>query len=570
MSRRKKSDEDGCVAWLIVAVLIAGGYVLERIGRAITGSTDGGHNLIVGGAAVIVIALVLSLLTFIANQREQQRRRIAERRRLRALQLADVDQMTGIDFEHYVGALLTDQGFQVQLTMGSGDFGVDVIAEQGDEQWAVQCKRRKSPVSLKAVQEAVAGKDYYGCSAAMVVTNNYFTQSARALARSAGCKLINRDALADWILDFQTAHTAGTTSPTETLLDKTKAIAIAMPGEITRERVAWVLGWLVLAIALFGTLFLLRDSPRQIADEAYVPTPVVAVAQPTSTHSNPHRTTVDASNTTRISYPTYTPRPMGTPVPTRQPNPTSTPWAIPAVVTARGLNVREGPGVDYQPLGAVGQGTELVLDGRNRSGTWVHGRAPDEDLEGWLSAGYVKIHGDVMTLPVVGVDLAGKPQATASTLRRPTSTPEPRATVVGGSIGVTRADVQSFFEKPELGFEFRQEGDVRGQPQFWGMSPSEVASIQLLGPPENLVRAAIMIFVNSDDPTEVMENSAYLIFFLKKAVPGWEEGVDWVETNLSTLGEGRVKTTHENVDIILEATEVRGVGIVSVAVEPSN
>lgn len=102
--------------------------------------------------------------------------------------------------------------------------------------------------------------------------------------------------------------------------------------------------------------------------------------------------------------PTVVQAPTGTLAPTQAPSPTSTsitPQELSAVVTARGLNVRAGPGPGYQRLGAVGQGTQLILDGRNRSGTWVHGRAPEAGLEGWLSNGYMDIAGDVMTLPVI-------------------------------------------------------------------------------------------------------------------------------------------------------------------------
>ena len=37
----------------------------------------------------------------------------------------------------------------------------------------------------------------------MVVTNNYFTKGAKELAQSTACKLIDRDSLAQWILDYR-------------------------------------------------------------------------------------------------------------------------------------------------------------------------------------------------------------------------------------------------------------------------------------------------------------------------------------------------------------------------------
>jgi uncharacterized protein YraI len=83
---------------------------------------------------------------------------------------------------------------------------------------------------------------------------------------------------------------------------------------------------------------------------------------------------------------------------------TSTPLpegALNAVVTSKGLNVRTGPGPEFAKLGAVGNGTELVLIGRNSDGSWVRGTAEEEGLEGWLSVFFMRVDGDVRSLPVL-------------------------------------------------------------------------------------------------------------------------------------------------------------------------
>lgn len=109
--------------------------------------------------------------------------------------------------------------------------------------------------------------------------------------------------------------------------------------------------------------------------------------------------------------------------------PTSSPVSeLTAVVTALGLNVRAGPGVEYARLGAVAGGTELTLSGRDQSGTWVRGRAPEEELEGWFSAQYMDIDGDVMALPVMRVESSGQLQTT------PMVTPTPTGVVIPESL----------------------------------------------------------------------------------------------------------------------------------------
>lgn len=101
--------------------------------------------------------------------------------------------MTGYDYEHAVAAYLLRNGFHdVEVTQASGDYGVDIVAWKDSLKYAVQCKYYTSPVGVSAIQEVVAGKSMYGCSVAMVVTNNDFTPSAEELARANSVILVPR------------------------------------------------------------------------------------------------------------------------------------------------------------------------------------------------------------------------------------------------------------------------------------------------------------------------------------------------------------------------------------------
>lgn len=121
------------------------------------------------------------------------------------------DYMTGEDFEVFVAQILRRIGFtNIQLTKGSGDQGVDIIAERDGIKYAIQCKRYSQPVGNKAVQEVFAGKVFYHCHIGVVVTNNYFTQSAKDLARENGIVLWDRNFLQNIINSkkeyFEFAH----------------------------------------------------------------------------------------------------------------------------------------------------------------------------------------------------------------------------------------------------------------------------------------------------------------------------------------------------------------------------
>lgn len=112
-----------------------------------------------------------------------------------------MDSLDGTAFEAYVEKLLTRRGYRVRRTGKSGDLGVDLIADKPPLRFAVQVKRQSQPVSRRAVSDAVAGKAQYKCNAAMVVTNNLFSTGAQELAHSNGCKLVDRNVLADWMLE---------------------------------------------------------------------------------------------------------------------------------------------------------------------------------------------------------------------------------------------------------------------------------------------------------------------------------------------------------------------------------
>lgn len=106
------------------------------------------------------------------------------------------DYMTGENFEVFVAQILRKIGFTgIQLTKGSCDQGVDILAEKDGIKYAIQCKRYSQPVGNKAVQEVFAGKTFYRCHVGAVVTNNYFTQSAKDLARENGIVLWGKDFL---------------------------------------------------------------------------------------------------------------------------------------------------------------------------------------------------------------------------------------------------------------------------------------------------------------------------------------------------------------------------------------
>ncbi len=63
----------------------------------------------------------------------------------------------------------------------------------------IQAKNYSENVGNAAVQQALAAKAFYSCDHAMVVTNSYFTPSAKALADASGVALVDRRELQSYL-----------------------------------------------------------------------------------------------------------------------------------------------------------------------------------------------------------------------------------------------------------------------------------------------------------------------------------------------------------------------------------
>lgn len=206
--RRRASSIDALVATIIVVTIITA--IAPTVMHAIDTVVNWPHLLVYRHTGnqqwastaewVYAIVVVAALAGGPFALRAYKRRRVmrAQQRLARRSGLADIDAMTGVEFEQFVAARMASAGWRVSTTPVTGDFGVDLIARANGGAIAVQCKRYARPVGVKAVQEVVSGAVRHGCSQTMVVSNQEFTRQARELAAAHNCTLIGRTALPHW------------------------------------------------------------------------------------------------------------------------------------------------------------------------------------------------------------------------------------------------------------------------------------------------------------------------------------------------------------------------------------
>ena len=108
--------------------------------------------------------------------------------------------MEGHQFEYFCADVLRKKGFEnVEVTQGSGDQGIDIIAFKEGIKYGIQCKCYSDDIGNKAVQEVFSGKTFYNCHVGVVLTNRYFTTSAKELAEKNGVLLWDRDKLNEFV-----------------------------------------------------------------------------------------------------------------------------------------------------------------------------------------------------------------------------------------------------------------------------------------------------------------------------------------------------------------------------------
>lgn len=131
--------------------------------------TDNKFILIIGVLVLVLAGLAVGIFFLVRARRKMP---------------SNLDLMEGHDFEYFCAQLLKRRGFQdVEVTKGSGDYGIDILAEKDGITYAIQCKCYAAPVGVKAIQEAYAGRDYYDRMVGAVLTNQYFTTPAVEAAK---------------------------------------------------------------------------------------------------------------------------------------------------------------------------------------------------------------------------------------------------------------------------------------------------------------------------------------------------------------------------------------------------
>jgi restriction system protein len=193
MAKKKTQHEEfedavGCFSF-IVALIISVPYGIFA-------------ESFLGGVVAFLIVFFCVCIYF--NSKEEQRiNKIREQ--IRKSGIKEIDQMKGTSYEVYLSEMYKTFGYKVLGTKKSGDFGADLILNKDKRTIAVQVKRYKKNVGIRAIQEVTSAMSYYNADEGWVITNSYFTKSAKELALQSKIRLIDRNELISEIIQSKEA-----------------------------------------------------------------------------------------------------------------------------------------------------------------------------------------------------------------------------------------------------------------------------------------------------------------------------------------------------------------------------
>ncbi len=121
------------------------------------------------------------------------------------INLSDIDQMTGHEFEEYLYVLIKVLGYETYLTKKSRDFGADLLfRDQADQLTVVQAKRLSDKLGLDSVQQIYTAQAYYLADKALIITSaEQASDPCRKLAAATKVKIIDREHLSEIVKQFK-------------------------------------------------------------------------------------------------------------------------------------------------------------------------------------------------------------------------------------------------------------------------------------------------------------------------------------------------------------------------------
>ena len=119
-----------------------------------------------------------------------------EQRNYSECQMQNVNMRRHRQFEFLAADYLKNEGYEVEVTQGVADWGVDVFAEKDGKRYVVQAKMYgdcKTKITRSMMMELYGVMHYFDCQGAMLIYNGGIMDDAIKVAEKLGIQLIYLD-----------------------------------------------------------------------------------------------------------------------------------------------------------------------------------------------------------------------------------------------------------------------------------------------------------------------------------------------------------------------------------------
>lgn len=108
--------------------------------------------------------------------------------------LEEIDQMNEEKFISYVGELYRRQSYQVYILQEDKKLGCDIKAYKHKDSLCIKCihGNEEDKVGRDVIDEAYSSIKLYKVKRCMVITNTFYSQEAREVAKANGISLVDR------------------------------------------------------------------------------------------------------------------------------------------------------------------------------------------------------------------------------------------------------------------------------------------------------------------------------------------------------------------------------------------
>ena len=116
---------------------------------------------------------------------------------------------------------------------------------------------------------------------------------------------------------------------------------------------------------------------------------------------------------------------------------------------------------------------------------------------------------------------------------------ECRASGIGRTQRQILANLEEYFPRLE------QSTLVDGRPRRMGQTSDGLAHVEIIGDPQDVDTASVMIGIPNNAPPMVIRNFAICLILIKNALPNWSGGVDWFTSAFERITDSADKTSEK-------------------------